>query len=136
MQDAAEAQWGDVTSDESDSELSHYRNRRGEALEAAHSVFTDAAEEYGSLPAVKRRLEDWKQQQPSAYADAYMSMNVAAVMAPFVRLELLQWDPIYGSNTGKQSASSVHSTSSAFCQHMCVYTGMLLLSQQDMLVAT
>ena len=99
-QDAAEPQWGDATSDESDSELSHYRSRRGEALEAAQSVFADAAEEYGSLPAVKRRLEDWKREQPSAYMDAYMSMNVAAVLAPFVRLELLQWDPLYGSNTG------------------------------------
>lgn len=99
-QDAAEPQWGDATSDESDSELSHYCSRRGEALEAAQSVFADAAEEYGSLPAVKRRLEDWKREHPSAYMDAYMSMNVAAVLAPFVRLELLQWDPLYDSNTG------------------------------------
>ena len=99
-QDAAEPQWGDATSDESDSELSHYHSRQGEALEAAHSVFADAAEEYGSLPAVKRRLEAWKREQPSAYVDAYMSMNVAAVMAPFVRLELLQWDPVYGNSTG------------------------------------
>ena len=75
-QDAAEPQWGDATSDESDSELSHYHSRQGEAL------------------------EDWKREQPSAYVDAYMSMNVAAVMAPFVRLELLQWDPVYGNSTG------------------------------------
>lgn len=67
-------------------------------------MFADAAEEYGSLSAVKQRLEDWKREQPAAYTDAYMSMNVAAVMAPFVRLELLQWDPVYGSTTG----STVH----------------------------
>ena len=90
-------------------------------MEAAQSVFTDAAEEYGSLPAVKRHLEDWKQEHPSAYLDAYMSMNVAAVMAPFVRLELLQWDPIYGTNTGLARSVNrlVHLT-------VCMYWAVLL----------
>lgn len=31
---------------------------------ALPAVFRDAADEYGSLPAVKRRLEEWKAQQP------------------------------------------------------------------------
>lgn len=100
MQDAAEERWGDATTDESDSELTHYRSKRAEALEASTSVFADASEEYGSLAAVKDRLEKWKQQHPGAYADAYMSLSVPAVMAPFVRLELLQWDPLFGSSTG------------------------------------
>ena len=100
-QDAAEERWGDATTDESDSELDHYRSKRAEALEASNSVFADASEEYGSLPAVKDRLEQWKQQQPGAYADAYMSLSVPAVMAPFVRLELLHWDPLFGPHTGQ-----------------------------------
>ncbi|DBA84127.1 TPA: hypothetical protein ACH3X1_006603 [Trebouxia sp. C0004] len=103
VQDAAEERWGDATTDESDSELTHYRSKRAEALEASTSVFADASEEYGSLPAVKDRLEKWKQQQPGAYADAYMSLSVPAVMAPFVRLELLRWDPLFGSSTGFDS---------------------------------
>ncbi len=100
-QDAKEERWGDATTDESDSELTHYCSKRAEALEASISVFADASEEYGSLPAVKDRLEKWKQQQPGAYADAYMSLSVPAVMAPFVRLELLRWDPLFGSSTGQ-----------------------------------
>ena len=101
VQGTAEERWGDVTTDESDSELTHYHSKRAEALEASTSVLADAAEEYGSLPAVKTRLERWKRQQPGAYADAYMSLSVPAVMAPFVRLELLQWDPLFGSSTGQ-----------------------------------
>lgn len=102
-QNAAEERWGDATTDESDSELAHYCSKRAEALEASASVFADASEEYGSLAAVKGRLEKWKQQHPGAYADAYMSLSVPAVMAPFVRLELLQWDPLFGSSTGFDS---------------------------------
>ncbi|KAL3131084.1 hypothetical protein ABBQ38_000395 [Trebouxia sp. C0009 RCD-2024] len=104
-QGAAEERWGDATTDESDSEVTHYRSKRAEALEASASVFADASEEYGSLAAVKHRLEQWKQQQPGAYADAYMSLTVPAVMAPFVRLELLQWDPLLGGSAGFDSQS-------------------------------
>lgn len=103
VQGAAEERWGDATTDESDSEVTHYRSKRAEALEASASVFADASEEYGSLAAVKHRLEQWKQQQPGAYADAYMSLTVPAVMAPFVRLELLQWDPLLGGSAGRQA---------------------------------
>lgn len=82
--------------------MTHYRSKRAEALEASASVLADASEEYGSLPAVKDRLEQWKQQQPGAYADAYMSLSVPAVLAPFVRLELLHWDPLFGGSAGQQ----------------------------------
>ena len=101
VQGAAEERWGDATTDESDSEVTHYRSKRADALEASASVFADASEEYGSLAAVKDRLEQWKQQQPGAYADAYMSLSVPAVLAPFVRLELLHWDPLFGGNAGQ-----------------------------------
>lgn len=39
-----------------------------------------------------------------AYRDAYMSLSAAAVFAPYVRLELLQWDPIF---TGQAGAAQV-----------------------------
>ena len=35
-----------------------------------------------------------------AYRDAYMSLSAAAVFAPYVRLELLQWDPIFTGRAG------------------------------------
>ena len=38
-----------------------------------------------------------------AYRDAYMSLSAAAVFAPFVRLELLKWDPIFTGQAGDAS---------------------------------
>lgn len=46
------------------------------------------------------RLEAWKAAQPRAYHDAYMGLSAPAVFAPFVRLELLAWDPLYGQRAG------------------------------------
>ena len=42
-----------------------------------------------------------------AYRDAYMSLSAAAVFAPFVRLELLNWDPIFTGQAGTVNFASV-----------------------------
>ncbi|KAK9815407.1 hypothetical protein WJX72_003173 [[Myrmecia] bisecta] len=96
----AEAQWGDETSDEEDSEVSHYDSRRRDILEASTSVFADAAEEYSNLAAIKQRLEACKRKQAGAYRDAYLSLSAPAIFAPYVRLELLAWDPIFQQSPG------------------------------------
>ncbi|KAK9825809.1 hypothetical protein WJX74_009574 [Apatococcus lobatus] len=93
-----EAQIGEDTTDASDGEVSHLASKKREILEAARAVFADADAEFSSLGAVKRKLEAWKAQQPGTYRDAYMSLSVPALLAPFVRLELLQWDPLAPGN--------------------------------------
>ena len=95
MQDDPDGQGGADTTDESDSEQAQYSRQRAEVLDTAASVFADADEEFGTLGAVKRRLEDWKRRQPEAYGAAYVSDSAPAIFAPFVRNELLAWDPIF-----------------------------------------
>ncbi len=68
-------------------------------------VFRDADDEYGSLAAVKQRLEEWKARQPGAYRDAYVSLSAPALFAPFVRLELLKWRPLHGGDVGEPWAA-------------------------------
>ncbi|CAI7853004.1 unnamed protein product, partial [Closterium sp. NIES-54] len=87
---------GEWSSDESDDERSAYSSGRQEILTAADAVFADAAEEYSRIERVKERMERWKQQHLSTYRDAYASMSAPALFAPFVRLELLRWDPLFG----------------------------------------
>ncbi|KAK9839474.1 hypothetical protein WJX81_004262 [Elliptochloris bilobata] len=96
----AEAPLGEETSDESESEVSRYVRKRRDLVDAARTVFADAGDEFGSLRALKARLEEWKGAQPRAYHDAYMGLSAPAVFAPFVRLELLAWDPLFGQRAG------------------------------------
>jgi GC-rich sequence DNA-binding factor len=63
LQSEAEPNLGDVTTDESDGEVSHYSARRKEILDNAATVFADASEEFATLPTVKKRLEAWKAAQ-------------------------------------------------------------------------
>ena len=84
----------DDTTSESEDEVETYTRRKREVLEASETVFRDAADEYGSLKAVKTRLERWKLEYRGQYNDAYMAESVPALFAPFVRQELLSWNPL------------------------------------------
>lgn len=86
---------GESSTDESDSESTAYQSNREQLLQTAEQVFSDAAEEYSQLSVVKERFERWKRDYPSSYKDAYMSLSVQAIFSPYVRLELLKWDPLH-----------------------------------------
>ncbi|KAG0585798.1 hypothetical protein KC19_2G039900 [Ceratodon purpureus] len=88
---------GESSSEESESEEKAYRTHKQEVLLTAERVFGDAAEEYAQLAKVKEKLESWKRQYSAAYSDAYMQLSAPSIFAPYVRLELLHWDPLYGS---------------------------------------
>ncbi|CAD7703060.1 unnamed protein product [Ostreobium quekettii] len=87
----------------SESEAKRFDSRCEEVLQAAASVFADAAPEFGSLPSVCRRLGEWKARYPKAYRDAYLSTSLPALIAPFARLDLLRWHPIFGHDVGFDS---------------------------------
>ncbi|KAF5737854.1 PAX3- and PAX7-binding protein 1 [Tripterygium wilfordii] len=86
---------GESSTDESDDESTAYQSNRDLLLQTADQVFSDASEEYSQLSVVKQRFEMWKKDYSSTYRDAYMSLSVPAIFSPYVRLELLKWDPLH-----------------------------------------
>ncbi|XP_010521486.1 PREDICTED: PAX3- and PAX7-binding protein 1 [Tarenaya hassleriana] len=86
---------GESSSDESDSETAAYKETRDSLLQCAEKVLSDASEEYSQLSRVKERFERWKKNYASSYRDAYMSLSVPTIFSPYVRLELLKWDPLH-----------------------------------------
>ncbi|OMO65530.1 GC-rich sequence DNA-binding factor [Corchorus olitorius] len=87
---------GESSTDESDSESTAYQSNREMLLQTADEIFSDASEEFSQLSAVKERFERWKKDYASSYRDAYMSLSIPAIFSPYVRLELLKWDPLHG----------------------------------------
>ncbi|XP_072957897.1 LOW QUALITY PROTEIN: transcriptional repressor ILP1-like [Typha angustifolia] len=86
---------GELSTDESDSESDAYLSSRNELLLTAEQIFSDASEKYSNLKIVKEKFEGWKNQYPSTYRDAYVSLSVPTLFTPYVRLDLLKWDPLY-----------------------------------------
>lgn len=81
------------------SEYARYQRERQKILHAAGTVFADASEAFSSISALRDRLDSWREEQPTAYRDSYMGMSAPALFAPFVRLQLLKWEPLQGGNT-------------------------------------
>ncbi|CAN0877529.1 Transcriptional repressor ILP1 [Linum grandiflorum] len=86
---------GESSTDESESESEAYRSSRDMCLRTAGQILSDASEEYSQLQVVKERLENWKMKYAASYRDAYMSLSIPAIFSPYVRLELLHWDPLH-----------------------------------------
>ncbi|KAF8396485.1 hypothetical protein HHK36_018108 [Tetracentron sinense] len=86
---------GESSTDESDSESTAYESNHDMLLQTAEQIFSDAAEDYSQLSVVKERFERWKKHHSSSYRDAYMSLSIPDIFSPYVRLELLKWDPLY-----------------------------------------
>lgn len=86
---------GESSTDESDSESSAYQSNRELLLQTADEIFSDASEEYSELSLVKERFEKCKREYSSSYRDAYMSLSAPTILSPYVRLELLKWDPLH-----------------------------------------
>ncbi|KAM7274726.1 hypothetical protein ACFE04_016592 [Oxalis oulophora] len=86
---------GESSTDESETETEAYESNRNSLIQVADSIFCDAAEEYSQLSVVKERLESWKRDYSSSYRDAYMSLSTPTIFAPYVKLELLKWDPLH-----------------------------------------
>ena len=72
--------------------------------EAASHVMRDAGADFSSIPPIKAKAEEWKRKFPKAYKDAYMPESVPQLFAPFVRLELLSWSPLYAESSSNRSA--------------------------------
>ncbi|KNA19367.1 hypothetical protein SOVF_062230, partial [Spinacia oleracea] len=86
---------GESSTDDSDNESDAYKSNRDLLLQTAAEVFSDASEEYSELSSVKERFERWKRLYLESYRDAYISLSIPSLFSPYVRLELLKWDPLH-----------------------------------------
>ncbi|CAJ2650868.1 unnamed protein product [Trifolium pratense] len=86
---------GESSTDESDSESQAYQSQRDLVLQHADAIFSDASDEYSQLSLVKKRMEEWKREYLSSYNNAYISLSLPMIFSPYVRLELLRWDPLH-----------------------------------------
>lgn len=74
-----------------------------DAREAGSCVLRDAGADFASIAPVKAKSEQWKKRFPKTYQDAYMAASTPQLFAPFVRLELLSWSPLYAPSSESSS---------------------------------
>ena len=60
----------------------------------AKLVFSDVVDEFHKLSLVKERYEQWKWGFNESYKQAYISLCLPKLFDPFVRLEMIDWNPL------------------------------------------
>ena len=75
-----------------------FSNRQEEIRLELKNIFADADEQFASLSAVRNRLESWKASFETQYDATFMGLSAPALFAPFVRLELITWDPLLSTS--------------------------------------
>jgi hypothetical protein len=71
-----------------------YQTTKQDILGRCSLIFEDVYEEFSDVRAIARRFEEWKQKYPKEYKQAYVGMSLPDLFAPFVRMELLDWEPL------------------------------------------
>ncbi|KAG7608614.1 GC-rich sequence DNA-binding factor-like domain [Arabidopsis suecica] len=83
------------TDDESDSETSAFKEARDSLLQRADKIFNDASVVYSELSRVKSIFKRGARHPSPAFRAAYTSLTVPSMYSPYLRLELLRWDPLH-----------------------------------------
>uniref|UniRef100_A0A914YYG9 GCF C-terminal domain-containing protein n=1 Tax=Panagrolaimus superbus TaxID=310955 RepID=A0A914YYG9_9BILA len=85
-----------LSSDEEEPESQKFEYQRtiADGLELAADVFHDASEDYTDIGNIMSRFVDWILVDQKSFDDAYVSLCLPKLLSPFIRLELLDWDPL------------------------------------------
>ncbi|CAB3221101.1 unnamed protein product [Arctia plantaginis] len=79
-------------------ELHHYANERDAIRTAADGLFADALPAWRSVAGVCRRMARWRARAAQLYADAYVADCLPRLLAPYVRHQLILWNPLADEN--------------------------------------
>nr|XP_006816059.1 PREDICTED: uncharacterized protein LOC102800592 [Saccoglossus kowalevskii] len=63
-------------------------------LASSYSLFEDVVEEFSTFEGIKPHFEKWKHQYSDSYKEAYISLCLPKLFSPFIRLQLLNWNPL------------------------------------------
>ncbi|XP_063374272.1 PAX3- and PAX7-binding protein 1 [Cydia amplana] len=86
---------GDSSDDDLPPSEEHYYRQEKESIRAAAAaVFADALPAWRSARGVCARLARWRRRDPTLYADAYVADCLPKLIAPYVRHQLILWNPL------------------------------------------
>lgn len=63
-------------------------------LEDSRTIFEDVNEEFYNLSILKRRFEEWAKFQTESYEEAYIALCLPKLFTPYVKLALIDWNPL------------------------------------------
>jgi len=58
------------------------------------TLFDDVVDDFSQLDLVRARFETWKKDYSDSYNEAFIALCLPKLFTPFVKLELVCWNPL------------------------------------------
>ncbi|XP_072509673.1 intron Large complex component GCFC2 isoform X2 [Notamacropus eugenii] len=78
----------------SPSEGADFWERREAILQNCHSVFEDVDEKFSDVQKILLKFQQWREQFPDSYHEAYASLCLPKLFSPFIKIQMLDWNPL------------------------------------------
>ncbi|XP_066990634.1 PAX3- and PAX7-binding protein 1 [Macrobrachium rosenbergii] len=86
--------------EESHSEIQVIQTELEHIAAEARKMFEDVEEDFSQLKRIMARFEEWRNKDGPTYRDAYVSLNLPKMFAPYIRLQMLLWNPLMRDSDG------------------------------------
>ncbi|KAK8404735.1 hypothetical protein O3P69_007763 [Scylla paramamosain] len=80
--------------EESQSEIQLMQTELEHIAAEARKIFEDVEDDFSQLKRIMTRFEEWRGKDRPTYSDAYVSYNLPKIFAPYIRLQMLLWNPL------------------------------------------
>ncbi|XP_050736972.1 PAX3- and PAX7-binding protein 1-like isoform X1 [Eriocheir sinensis] len=80
--------------EESQSEIQLMQSDLEHIAAEARKIFEDVEDDFSQLKRIMTKFEEWKAKDGPTYSDAYVSYNLPKIFAPYIRLQMLLWNPL------------------------------------------
>nr|XP_018903657.1 PREDICTED: PAX3- and PAX7-binding protein 1 [Bemisia tabaci] len=75
-------------------EAANFRSQKETIEQDAVRLFEDVVEDFSSVGGALRKFNQWRTEDKTAYCEAYVSITLPRILAPFIRLDLVSWNPL------------------------------------------
>uniref|UniRef100_G3VKY6 GCF C-terminal domain-containing protein n=1 Tax=Sarcophilus harrisii TaxID=9305 RepID=G3VKY6_SARHA len=57
-------------------------------------IFEDVNEEFSDVQKILLKFQQWREQFPDSYYEAYASLCLPKLLSPFIRIQMMDWNPL------------------------------------------
>lgn len=83
--------------EQNQSEITKFNLEKESIHSGVERLFEDVVEDFSEIHSIRERFEDWRSLYNDTYKEAYIGLCLPKLVNPFVRLQLINWNPLQES---------------------------------------
>ncbi|XP_052087083.1 PAX3- and PAX7-binding protein 1-like [Mytilus californianus] len=83
--------------EQNQSEITKFNLEKESIHSGVERLFEDVVEDFSDIHSIRERFEDWRSLYNDTYKEAYIGLCLPKLVNPFVRLQLINWNPLQES---------------------------------------